>query len=199
MKVEIEQEGKVKNFKLINSWEDVNLEKWLKLLEFSKEAKGKEAEKTIAALSNIPNKLIKKLAIRDVVVIMGKIAAMQHKGNDKLKKIVTIEGKEYGFHPDLNEITLGEYADLEQFIKNDIDKCLPEIVAILFRPVTKRENDRYEIEAYDGRINVRAELMKKMSAQQVQNALVFFYGFGKILLKHLEWYLTEVQKETKQQ
>jgi len=199
MKVKIKQDDKIEEFKLISSWEDVNLETWLELLKFSKKTKSKEAEETIAALSNIPKELIKKMAIRDVAIIMGKIAEMQHKGNNTLKKIITIEGKEYGFHPDLNEITLGEYADLEQFIKNDIDKCLPEIVAILFRPVTKREKDIYEIEAYDAKINVRAELMKKMSAQQVQNALVFFYSFVKILLIHLEWYSTEVQKETKQQ
>jgi hypothetical protein len=199
MKVKIKQDGKSKEFKLISNWEDVTLETWLELLKFSDKTRSKEAEEIIAALSNIPKELIKKMAIKDVAVIMGKISEMQHKGDNTLKKIITIEGKEYGFHPNLDEITLGEYADLEEFIKNDVDKFLPEIVAVLFRPVTKREKDIYEIEAYDGKINVRAELMKKMSAQQVQNALVFFYSFVKILLIHLEWYSTEVQKETKKQ
>ena len=34
---------------------------------------------------------------------------------------------EYGFHPDLDSITLGEYADIETFIKNGIEKNLPEL------------------------------------------------------------------------
>ncbi len=34
MKVKVKKEGKVKEFKLINSWEDVTLEKWLQLIDF---------------------------------------------------------------------------------------------------------------------------------------------------------------------
>ena len=36
MKVKIKQDDKIKEFKLISSWEDVNLETWLELLKFSK-------------------------------------------------------------------------------------------------------------------------------------------------------------------
>ena len=61
MKVKIKKEGKEKKFKLISSWEDVTLEKWLKLIEFQEGSKTKEAEETIAMLSDIPKKLIKEL------------------------------------------------------------------------------------------------------------------------------------------
>ena len=72
MKVKIKKEGKVKEFKLISSWEEVTLEKWLKLIDIQEGSKTKEAEETIAALSDIPNKLIKELSLNDVAVIMGK-------------------------------------------------------------------------------------------------------------------------------
>ena len=58
MKVKIKKEGKEKKYKLISSWEDVTLEKWLKLIEFQSGSKTKEAEETIAMLSDIPKKLI---------------------------------------------------------------------------------------------------------------------------------------------
>ena len=132
MKVKVKKEGKVKEFKLINSWEDVTLEKWLQLIDFETGSKTEEATETIAALSNIPKQLVKELALRDVAVIMSRIAELQQKQDTKLKRIIEIDGIEYGFHPDLDSITLGEYADLETFIKGGIEKHLPEVMAVLY-------------------------------------------------------------------
>ena len=199
MKVKIKKEGKVKEFKLISSWKDVTLEKWLKLIDFETGTKTEEATETIAALSNIPKQLIKELALKDVAVLMSKIAELQQKQDTKLKRIIEIEGVEYGFHPDLDSITLGEYADIETFIKNGIEKHLPELCAVLYRPIKEKKNDIYIIDAYDGNIRLRTEEMKKMSAQQVQSALVFFYTLGKELSEILPLYLMEQLKETKTQ
>ena len=191
MKVKIKKKGKVKEFELISSWEDVTLEKWLKLVDSIKGTKTQEAEATIAALSTIPKQLVKELPLSDVVVIMSKIAELQQKQNSSLKRIIEIDGIEYGFHPDLSEITLGEFADIETFIKNDIEKHLPELMAVLYRPIKEKKNDVYIIEAYDGNISIRAEEMKKMSAEQVQSALRFFFALGKMLSKILPLYLME--------
>ena len=199
MKIKIKKEGKTKEFKLINSWSDVNLETWLKLTEFESGSKTKEAEETIAAMSDIPKQLINQLSLRDVAVIMGKIAELQAEQDSSLKKIIEIEGVEYGMHPDLNEITLGEYADIETFIKNGIEENLPEVMAVLYRPITEKKNDIYSIAAYDGDIRMRTEEMKKMSAEQVQSALRFFFVLGKKLSMILPLYLMEMLKEMKTQ
>ena len=55
------------------------------------------------------------------------------------------------------------------------------MMAVLYRPILERKNDIYTIEAYDGNITIRTEEMKKMSAEQVQSALVFFWGFANAL------------------
>ena len=199
MKVKIKKEGKTEDFNLISSWTEVTLESWLKLIDFHEGSKTEEAEGTIAALSNIPKDLIKQLELKDVAIIMGKIAELQQEQDSSLKKIIQIDGKEYGFHPDLDSITLGEYADIETFIKNDIEKNLPELMAVLYRPITEKKNDVYTIEAYDGNIQIRAEEMKKMSAEQVQSALVFFYRLGKKLSEILPLYLMQQLKEMNQQ
>ena len=199
MKVKVKKEGKVKEFKLISSWEDVTLEKWLKLIRFQEGSKTEEATETIAELSNMPKKLIKELALKDVAKVMSRIAQLQNKQDTKLKRIIEIDGVEYGFHPDLDSITLGEYADIETFIKNGIEKHLPELMAVLYRPIKEKKNDIYIIEAYDGNIRLRTEEMKKMSAEQVQSALVFFYAFVKELSQTLQSSLTEVLMETKKQ
>jgi hypothetical protein len=199
MDIKIKKKGKTKRFKLISSWEEVTLEKWLKLIDFQKGTKSKEAEETIAALSTIPKDLIKQLELKDVAVIMSKLSELQAKQDSSLKRVIEVEGKRYGFHPNLSEITLGEFADLETMIKNDIEKNMPEVMAILYRPIVNEENDVYTIEAYDGDISIRAEQMKKMSAEQVQSALLFFYNLGKELSMTLPLYLMERLKEMKEQ
>tara|TARA_R100000655_G_scaffold86021_1_gene125959 strand:+ start:456 stop:1100 length:645 start_codon:yes stop_codon:yes gene_type:complete len=200
MKIKIKKKGKVKEFKLIKSWNDVTLETWLKLIEFQSGTKTEEAEKTIETLSTIPKELIKQLELRDVVAILSKISELQEKQYGSLKRIIEIEGKRYGFHPDLNEMTLGEFADIETFIKNDLEKSLPELMAVLYRPIVEEtEKGVYTIEAYDGKITIRAEQMKKMAAAEVQSALVFFYHFASVLLMTFPSSLTQQQKETTQQ
>ena len=200
MKVKIKKEGKVESFNLINSWADVTLETWLKLIDFETGTKTEEATETIAALSDIPKKLIKELSLSDVAVIMSKVGELQQEQDTKLKRIIEINGVEYGFHPDLDSISLGEYADIEQFIKNGIDSSLPELMAVLYRPIKiKKSETLYIIEPYDGDIRLRAEEMKQMSAAQVQSALFFFYNLGKVLSEIMPLYLMERLKETKTQ
>tara|TARA_R100000963_G_scaffold26979_1_gene18372 strand:+ start:350 stop:991 length:642 start_codon:yes stop_codon:yes gene_type:complete len=197
MKVKIKKEGKQKTYNLIDSWSDVSLSKWMQVIDIETGSKTKEAEETIAAFSDIPKKLVKELALRDVAVIMGKIAELQMTQETLLKKVIEIDGIEYGMHPDLNSITLGEYADIETFIKDGLEKNMPEVMAVLFRPITERNGEVYTIEAYDGEISIRAEEMKKMSAEQVQSSLVFFYHFVNELLKILPLYLMERMQEMK--
>ena len=199
MKVKIKKEGKVETFNLINSWSDVTLETWLKLIDFETGTKTENATETIAALSDIPKKLVKELSLSDVVAIMNKIGELQVNRDTELKRIITINEVEYGFHPDLSEISLGEYADIEQFIKNGVDTNLPELMSILYRPIKLKKNDIYIIDAYDGDIRMRAEEMKQMSAEQVQSSLFFFYNLGKALSEILPSYLIQKQKEMKTQ
>ena len=200
MKVKIKKDDKIKEFKLISKWSDVTLEKWLKLIDLETGSKTKEAEETIAALSDIPKQLIKELSIKDVAVIMSRIAELQQEQDSSLKRIVKINEVEYGFHPDLDSITLGEYADIETFIKNGIETQLPELMAVLYRPVKdKHKNGVYTIAAYDGDIRMRTEEMKQMSAEQVQAALFFFYNLGKELSLILPSYLMERLTEMNQQ
>ena len=197
MKVKIKKQNKTETFNLIDSWSDVTLEKWLKVIDIETGSKTKEAEETIAALSDIPKKLVKELALRDVAIIMEKVSELQSEQDTVLKKVFEIDGVEYAMHPDLSAITLGEYADIESFIKEGIEKNMPELMAVLFRPIKSKSGEAYVIDAYDGEITIRAEAMKKMSAEQVQSALVFFYHLGTELLKITPSCLQERAKEMK--
>ena len=195
MKVKIKKKGKKKNYNLITSWADVTLEKWIKLIAAQTGTKTKEARETIAVMSDIPKSLINEMALKDVAIIMTKLSELQGEKNTELKKIIEIEGQQYAFHPNLDDLTLGEYADIETFIKVGLEKKMPEIMAVLFRPITEREKDVYAIAAYDGKIAIRAEKMKQMSAEQVQSALVFFWRFVINLSQIMPSFLVERTQE----
>ena len=197
MKVKIEKDGKKETYRLINSWSEVSLEMWTKIIASETGSKTKEAEEIITSLSDIPKQLVNELALRDVAIIMSKIAELQSLQGTELKKVFEIDGVEYGMHPDLSEITLGEYADIESLIKEGIQKNMPEVIAVLFRKIIDKNGEAYTIEAYDGNIAIRAEAMKKMSAEQVQNVLVFFWHLGNEFLMNMRSVLQERVKEMK--
>tara|TARA_R100000700_G_scaffold16281_1_gene22490 strand:+ start:204 stop:830 length:627 start_codon:yes stop_codon:yes gene_type:complete len=189
MKVKVKKEGKLKTYKVVDSWKDVTLEKWQQLVLGKKKSKTQEAKETIKALSTLPIKLVEEMSLSDVAAIFEKLSNLQIEG--KLKKVFEIDSVEYGFLPDLDEITLGEWADIEHYIKDGIDKNMHKIMAVLFRPVTSKEGKMYSVQAYkDGR--ERAEkFRKKMNAEQVQQSLVFFWSLGNELLTTLPLFLME--------
>ena len=55
---------------------------------------------------------------------MKRISYLQEKADTSLKRIIKINNIEYGFHPNLEEITLGEYADIETYLKNGLEDNL---------------------------------------------------------------------------
>tara|TARA_R100001463_G_scaffold20474_1_gene49855 strand:+ start:269 stop:913 length:645 start_codon:yes stop_codon:yes gene_type:complete len=192
MRLQINKDGKENVYTMINSWSDVTLDKWVKLINKKEKTKTEETLNTISVLSDIPKNLIKELGILDVAVILKRIAYLQEQENSKLKKIIKVNDIEYGFHPNLEEITLGEYADIETYMKNGIENNLPRLMAILYRPIIEKDGKNYSIEAYDSStLRMRAEKFKKMKAADVNNALVFFWTLGRELLKILPQYLME--------
>jgi len=198
MKININKDGEKKSYKVIDSWEDVNLETWAALVAASKGAKGNKAAEAIANishLSDIPQKLLKQLSLSDVSKLMEKLADIQSRANTELVNKITIDGKKYGFMPDLSEITLGEYADLENCISDGIENSLNRIMAILYRPIISTKGNYYTIESYDVTTKkIREQIFKDMPAATVQSALLFFWSFVSALLKILPQFTTEKLK-----
>tara|TARA_R110000782_G_scaffold89541_1_gene172212 strand:+ start:142 stop:786 length:645 start_codon:yes stop_codon:yes gene_type:complete len=192
MQIKINKEGKKTNYHLIKSWNDVTLDKWVKLISKRDKTKTQDALDTISVLSDIPKKLINELAIGDVAILLKRIAELQAKEDTKLKKIIKVDGIEYGFHPNLEEISLGEYADIETYLKNGVENNLTKLMAVLYRPITEIDGKDYSIEAY-GKSNtrMRAKKFEKMKARDVNSSLVFFWTFVKELSTILPSYLME--------
>lgn len=134
---------------------------------------------------NLKNVLkIKFSSIQNVVSILTSAFEKQY----DLKRTFIMDGVEYGFIPDLDEISLGEYIDLDKNF-NDWDN-MHKTMSILYRPIKIKKGSRYQIEEYNG--TDEAVKMKEMPLDVVFGALVFFYNLEKELLKITLSYL---QKE----
>jgi hypothetical protein len=71
-----------------------------------------------------------------------------------LKRIIDIDGIEYGFEPNLSQIAYGAYADISKYDTVQIDDNWAKIMSILYRPVIDKGNaDTYTIKPYDGKID----------------------------------------------
>jgi trehalose/maltose hydrolase-like predicted phosphorylase len=86
-----------------------------------------------------------------------------------------LDGLEFGFINDFEEISLGEFADLEKYQTSQND--LHNLMAILFRPIRNKAHGRYEIESYKGTAEY-AEQMKLMPLNIANGALVFFLNLA---------------------
>jgi hypothetical protein len=85
----------------------------------------------------------------------------------------------FGFIPNLEDITFGEYVDLDNYMSDVQD--LHKTMAVLYRPITERAGRRYAIEPYES-AGKYADLMKDAPMDAVMGASLFFYRLGNDLI-----------------
>ena len=87
---------------------------------------------------------------------------------------------EFGFIPNLDNITMGEYIDLTNYL-GDIDD-MHKAMAVLYRPIhpSYEGRDSYRISSYQG-TSAYSEILKDMPLDIAIGAKVFFWTLGKKL------------------
>lgn len=101
----------------------------------------------------------------------------------------------FGFIPKLDDITLGEFIDLDNYISDW--QQMHKAMAVLYRPVTFRKGELYLIEEYEGS-NKYAEVMKDSPVNAALGAIVFFYRLGNVLSSYLADSLTQQMMKDQQ-
>ena len=84
-----------------------------------------------------------------------------------------LNNQEYGFIPSLEDMSFGEYVDLDTFI-GDNDN-LHRAMNVLYRPVEMRKGKRYIIESYNPD---NYEVAKDFPLDAVLGSIVFFLSLG---------------------
>ena len=103
-------------------------------------------------------------------------------------------GVEMGFIPKLDDMSLGEYVDVEASISDwqNIHKAM----SVLYRPVNAKIKDKYTIAPYKPNDDIQ-EWMKQMPLSVVMSCLVFFYDLGIELSTASLVFLEKAMKEDK--
>lgn len=164
-------------------------QKFLKVVEDNEESEFVH-HKMVEIFCGVSLKNISKIKHKDLSYIISKIAAL-FDGNHQLVEKFTIDNTEFGFIPNLDDITSGEYMDIDTYITDWSN--MHKAMAVLFRPIIKKGSGKYNIVDYNG-TNEYAEIMKRMPLSAVMGSMVFFYHLGNELLKSILTYLEENQQ-----
>ena len=133
----------------------------------------------IADMRNITAKLNKALSEKPLLITRFKLGST-----------------EFGFVPQLDDLTFGEFVDIENNIGDW--ETMHKAMSVLYRPVTERVGKKYAIEEYRG--DSWHDAMLNMPASVAVSAINFFFHLENDLLKVTLPYSakaeTEIQQET---
>jgi hypothetical protein len=127
-------------------------------------------QKTIEIFCNIDLKDVARIRLADTDDLLNHLKALL---NQKPKLINTFKlgGYEFGFIPKLEDMTSGEYIDLENYLSDTA--TFHKAMAVLFRPIKTKVKDLYTIEEYESSEKY-SDVLKNMPLDVVLGCLVFF-------------------------
>ena len=175
------------NIKIPSSLKEITLrqyKRYLKLQETVKEERFLNA-KMIEIFCNVKLQDVMLLKLNDSNEILS-ILSKLFESKPSLVSKFKLNGLEYGFQPQLDDLTLGEYIDLDTFI-GDWDN-MEKAMNVLYRPVLVKLKDKYSIEKY------RPETSDKlldMPMDAAMSSIFFLWSLGLELSKTMTSSLVE--------
>ena len=152
-------------------------QKFLKIAEDNPEGNFLNA-KMIEIFCGIPLSDSYKLKMSSVTAIIDILNELLSQTPKRVEQF-TINDVQYGFIPDLDEMSLGEYVDLDG---NASDWQKMHIAMnVLYRPIVTSRAGKYNIEEYTAN---DSDKMKAMPLGAAIGSLFFFYNLGIELSKH---------------
>ncbi len=152
-------------------------QKFLKIAEDNPEGNFLNA-KMIEIFCGIPLSDSYKLKMSSVVAIIDILNELLSQTPKRVEQF-TMNGVQYGFIPDLDEMSLGEYVDLDGSASDWNNMHIA--MNVLYRKIKIKKSGKYNIVDY----NVEnPEKMKDMPLDAAIGSLFFFYNLGMELSKH---------------
>ena len=178
------QLGKEVKILIPESARELTIEQYQKFLK----VEGDETFTMLKALelfANIPLKVAYAMKADDILSISTDIFTMISVKHPLVKRL-SFRGKEYGFVPNLEEMSFGEYIDLDNYLSDM--QSLHKTIGVLYRPITIDKGGLYEIEPYNG-----TDGYSDFPLDVALGATLFFYRLSNRLLKDSQ---TSLEEET---
>lgn len=180
---------------LPTSLSEIPLSRYQKFIEMKEQSNDEEfiANKMIQIFCGIELKEVMQIKVKE---LNGLIKHFTDVFSEKpqLVRQFKIKDIEFGFIPKIDDISFGEYVDLEHHFQNW--STYHKAMAVMFRPIKEKHGDKYTIVDYEPNEDMQ-ELMKFAPLDVAISASVFFWSLGSELLSLTMNYLqNEVTKMT---
>ena len=184
---------------LKKGWDEMPIKMWQELNQVDRENELSVIIERISILADTDPESIRSLSIPEFKQAQSDIDWVS--AEFKPEPVLTFElnGVRYGMIPDLNFISTGEWADIENW-KDDSITNIHLICALIYRPVTRYESDDdYEIEKHTPKgFTRRAELfLNSLPITTVYGAVLFFSASGLKFIEIIADYLEAEEKAQK--
>jgi len=157
-------------------------QKWLKIAE-DKKLDNFLQQKMIEIFCNVELKKVLQMKATDVSEICTSINKL-FTNDCKLITKFDHNDKQFGFVPKLDDMSFGEYIDLDTYMADW--QNMHKAMSVLFRPIKYKKKEQYLIEDYE---SANKYDLQNMSLDIVFGALVFFCNLRTELQKHILNYL----------
>lgn len=127
-------------------------------------------QKTIEIFCNIELKDVARIRIAEVSEILKHINGLLQQ-KPKLTQTFKLGVYEFGFIPKLEDLSSGEYIDIESYLSDT--QTLHKAMAVLFRPIKTKVNKLYTIEEYESS-DKYSEVLKYMPLDIALGCMLFF-------------------------
>lgn len=128
-------------------------------------------QKTIEIFCDIELKDVARIRIADIDSLLVHLNTLLQ-AKPKLTRTFKLGVYEFGFIPKLEDITSGEFIDLENYLGDT--ETLHKAMAVLFRPIKSKVKDLYIIEEYEA-ADKYAEVLKYMPLDIALGSMLFFW------------------------
>ena len=163
-------------------------QQWLKVAE-DKELDNFLQQKMIEIFCGVTLKQVMLIKAKDIESIVVQISKLFNQKENKFIDRFKYQDKDFGFVPELSEMTFGEYVDLDTYLADW--QLMHKAMSVLYRPITFKKKNQYLIEEYETADKYN---MKQMTLDVVFGSMVFFWNLRNELQTHILNYLANQRK-----
>lgn len=151
-------------------------------------------QKTIEIFCNIELKDVARIRIADIDDLLLHLNNLLQQ-KPKLTKTFKLGIYEFGFIPKLEDMTSGEFIDLENYLGST--ETLHQAMAVLFRPIKSKVKDLYTIEEYESSYKY-SEVLKYMPLDIALGSMLFFWTLQNDCVSALMDYIQNEVEQSEQ-
>ena len=151
-------------------------------------------QKTIEIFCNVELKDVARIRIADVSDILAHLNNLLQQ-KPKLTQTFKLGVYEFGFIPKLEDISSGEFIDLETYLSST--ETMHKAMAVLYRPIKSKVKDLYTIEDYESS-DKYSEVLKYMPLDIALGSMLFFYHLHNDCVTNLKDFILKEVEQSEQ-